>query len=102
MAAQYATPGPWQVTKDDDQWRIRRKGTVRRVNGGTLEHPVGEGFNYKLDAVLAAEAPNLLKALESCVSWLEWLNDPRCGLGDDHKKFIKEGRAAIAKARGEK
>lgn len=45
-------------------------------------------------------AVELLEALESCVGWLEWLDDPRCGLGDDHKKFIKQGRAAITKAKG--
>jgi len=101
VTAQFATPGPWQVTRDGDQWRIRQKGTVRRIAGGTLERPVGEGFNYRLDAVMAAEAPNLVKALESCVDWLDWLDDPRSGLGDNHKKVIKRARAAIAKARGE-
>lgn len=64
MAAQYATPGPWEVKKDDDQFRIRQKGTVRRIAGGTLERAVGEGFNFKLDAVLAASAPDLLDDLD--------------------------------------
>lgn len=63
MAAQYATPGPWEVKKDDDQFRIRQKGTVKRIAGGTIERPVGEGFNYKLDAQLAATAPDLLDDL---------------------------------------
>jgi len=64
MAAQYATPGPWEVKKDDEQFRIRQKGTVKRIAGGTIERPVAEGFNYKLDAVLAASAPDLLNDLE--------------------------------------
>lgn len=70
MEAQYATPGPWEVKKDDDQFRIRQKGTVRRIAGGTLERPVAEGFNYKLDAQLAATAPDLLDDLEEAAATL--------------------------------
>lgn len=70
MTAQFATPGPWEVKKDDDQFRIRQKGTVRRIAGGTVERPVGEGFNYKLDAQLAACAPELRDALTEAAETL--------------------------------
>lgn len=43
----------------------------------------------------------LLEALESATGWLEWLDDPRSGLGEDHKKVIRQARKAIAKAKGE-
>ena len=44
----------------------------------------------------------LIEALESATSWLEWLDDPRCGLGYNHKAAIKQARAALKEAAGEK
>lgn len=51
----------------------------------------------------ASEAKNLAltEALESAASWLEWLDDPRCDLGDTHKAVIKQSRSALKKAAGE-
>jgi hypothetical protein len=46
-------------------------------------------------------AVELLEALESAAGWLEWLDDPRSGLGEDHKNVIRQARKAIAKAKGE-
>jgi len=46
-------------------------------------------------------APKLLAALDACAGWLEWMDDPRCGLGKEHKAFIKQARTAIAEARGQ-
>lgn len=97
MSAQYATPGPWEIKKDDDQWRIRQKGTVKRGPGYTLERPVGEGFNYKLDAQLAASAPDLLEALEAALDGVE-NNHP---LDADITSWQEAARAAIARAKGE-
>ena len=70
MTAEFTTAGPWEVKKDDGQFRIRQKGTVKRIAGGTLERPVGEGFNYRLDAILASCAPDLRDALEEAAQVL--------------------------------
>lgn len=70
MTAQYATPGPWEVKKDGEEFRLRQKGTVKRIAGGTIERPVAEGFKYKLDACLAASAPELLRDLEEAAATL--------------------------------
>ena len=90
MAAQFATPGPWEVKKDDDQFRIRQKGTVRRIAGGTIERPVGEGFNYKLDAQLAACAPELRDLLTEARATLEMWKDvaPAISLCADIDKLL--------------
>lgn len=53
-------------------------------------------------AIVTSLNDELVGALECCADWLDWLDDPRSGLGDDHKKVIKQARSAIAKARGEK
>jgi hypothetical protein len=42
----------------------------------------------------------LIEALESAASWLEWLDDPRCGLGGNHKAVIKQARTALKEAAG--
>lgn len=43
-----------------------------------------------------ADKERLRVELESCVGWLEWLDDPRCGFGKDHKSVIRSARAALA------
>lgn len=91
MAAQYATPGPWQVVKDDDQWRLRQKGAVRRIPGGTVERPVAEGFNYRLDAVLAGSAPELRDALKDLLSDYLELDDS----GDAGNLRIRESAVGV-------
>ena len=53
-------------------------------------------------AIVISLNDELVETLESCADWLDWLDDPRSGLGDNHKKIIKQARTAIAKARGEK
>lgn len=109
MSAQYATSGPWEVKKDDDQWRIRQKGTVRRVAGGTIERPVGEGFNYKLDAQLAASAPDLRDDLREAAKLLRHYEQLHRAKGTEEstaKAEVNAGWAArfentIAKAEGQ-
>lgn len=60
------------------------------------------GDTSSANAILISAAPELLETLKSCADWLDWLDDPRCGLGDTHKKVISAARAAISKAEGVK
>ncbi len=93
------TPGPWEVKKDDDSWRIRQKGSVKRRLGFTVERPVGEGFLSKEDALLAAAAPDLLEALQSAVADLFYQIESKHGakVASEYPSIV-EGKAAIAKA----
>lgn len=96
MTAQFATPGPWEIKKDGEQFRIRQKGTVRRIAGGTVERPVGEGFNYKLDAVLAASAPELLSDLEEATATLRRYELLHRKKGTDESDKKAEANATLA------
>jgi hypothetical protein len=46
-------------------------------------------------AVAEMQKAALIAALDSAASWLEWLDDPRCNLGDTHKAVIKQARATL-------
>lgn len=88
------TPGPWEVKKDDDSWRIRQKGSVKHRTGFTIERPVGEGFLSKEDALLAAEAPDLLALLEEARRTFEMWKDvaPAISLCEDIDKAITRAK----------
>jgi hypothetical protein len=66
------------------------------IISGQLETPDQKALFHKLAAV-----DDLIEALSACADWLDWLDDPRSGLGSGHKTHIKQARAALAKARGE-
>lgn len=92
------TPGPWEHKKDGDgEWRVRQKGSVKKVLGGTTERPVCEVVNTIADARLIAAAPDLLEALEQMIDEYGTAGDgwPR------NNKVLRDARAAILKARGQ-
>lgn len=96
------TPGPWEHKKDGDEWRIRQKGSVKKVFGGTTERPVCEVVNSLADARLIAAAPELLEALSGMLErYTELVNCGDCGNWDaEQEKEVVASRAAIAKAKG--
>lgn len=87
----------------DKEWKfIEVFGSCEIMAGSRqlLRYIAADGENIA-NARLMSKAKLLLEALESCADWLDWLDDPRSGLGDNHKLVIKQAREAIAEARGE-
>lgn len=100
------TPGPWEHKKDGDgEWRVRQKGSVKKVLGGTTERPVCEVVNTIADARLIAAAPDLLEALEALVKINEDHNNSIQGvIGTPpgwSDSYLDAARKAIAKSRGQ-
>ena len=90
------TPGPWEHKKDGDgEWRVRQKGSVKKVLGGTTERPVCEVVNTIADARLIAAAPDLLEALENLY------RDSMASDFNEHWDSYKLAGLAISKARGQ-
>lgn len=90
------TPGPWEHKKDGDgEWRVRQKGSVKKVFGGTTERPVCEVVNTIADARLIAAAPDLLEALENLY------RDSMASDFNEHWDSYKLAGFAISKSRGQ-
>lgn len=62
---------------------------------------VGRDVNWSTTLEARPVNKTLLEALQACLGWLEWLDDPRSGLGSNHKSHIKMASKAIAFATGE-
>lgn len=77
MAKTINTPGPWEAKFDEGEgtWRVRQKGTARRVAGASIERTVAEGFRFRPDAVQAAAAPELADALQALLQDYQQLSD---------------------------
>lgn len=90
------TPGPW----GHKTWDVNKDGefnyTVEKDDKSICEI-VGTGEQAEANARLIAAAPELLEALKVCSAELfaQCADHPRAML------FVKEARAAIAKAEGE-
>ena len=92
------TPGPWEHKKDGDgEWRVRQKGSVKKVFGGTTERPVCEVVNTIADARLIAAAPDLLEALENLLKAFDGAFAGTYGRGP----LYIAANSAIIKARGQ-
>lgn len=87
------TPGPWEMKKEkgEPEWFVFKKGSMKKMCGGTIRTPVAEEINNKHDANLIAAAPELLEALQMIMT------------GDFYmpKESADAARAVIAKALGE-
>ena len=100
------TPGPW--------WKMRRESlhmgmtTIYVGNHAEMVATIPQGHSLRRanhNARLIAAAPDLLAALEETTDTLESLcNDLEMlagGMALENLQAIKQGKAAIAKARGE-
>ncbi|MHA3924533.1 hypothetical protein ACX13C_06565 [Klebsiella oxytoca] len=91
------TPGPWEMKKEkgEPEWFVIKKGSMRKLYGGTIRTPVAEEINNKHDANLIAAAPELLEALREVTGSLGvMVTDP-----GNCPEIIK-ARSVIAKALG--
>lgn len=87
------TPGPWLIenTKTGGTW------INTSFAGFSICHLIGQP-EIKANAALIAAAPEMLEALEVCISQIEEFST-----GIDSKRFaIQIAKEAIAKSRGEK
>ncbi|MCD8349104.1 MAG: hypothetical protein LUC93_00645 [Planctomycetaceae bacterium] len=91
------TPGPWEIIPVGDglvKMAIGHKGVSILTVVGEDVTPFGAVFKEE-DARLIAAAPDLLGACEKLV----WASSGNCDC--DIAAIIEEGKAAIAKAKGE-
>ncbi len=86
--------GPWEISGGDGIWAVSPWNARFRLATVTQPSPMN-GIDWEANARLIAAAPELLEALEALVE-CEW-SQPA-----DLESCQKDGRAAIAKARGEK
>ncbi len=93
MSAQH-TPGPWSATEASGHV-VDAGGAPVAVTAGLANGPWAT--EYRANARLIAAAPDLLEALIAITNQLERIGDTR-----EHKDgaFIRDARAAIAKATG--
>lgn len=95
------TPGPWTISDRGDLLRIREEASDAVIattdNGG---HPVEEIFDWdtqRANAALMASAPELFAWLETAIDDFE----QSVGIVKSPMHWTHQGRAALAKARGE-
>ena len=89
------TPGPWEVEQDGPWTLVRGRDPELPsddIPGPLVCTPADNGYT-QANAHLIAAAPDLLAALKEIVAGISVGTDP------DHP-WIKEARAAIAKAEG--
>lgn len=104
------TPGPWfvgevtMVNRDTGDERPDPNHTFVSDDGGAFEASIISG-DAAADARLIAAAPELLFVLENVVSLYETHKVPKdlaeAGWRNIDTEWVKQARAAIAKARGQ-
>ena len=99
------TPGPWHIGSGNGEGSIfAENGRMRLETGGTTLYPICHNVStWNIDeddanARLIAAAPDLLAALESCISWLNQLAFMEKDILS--ADAIKKGFEAIEKAKG--
>ena len=93
------TPGPWSLEDRGYKFIVHKHGEgyvtrdVCRLDGSTMS-----AFNQAANAHLIAAAPDLLEVVEDAVD--AW--ETHCESGDMMQgDWVRDARAAIAKARGQ-
>ncbi|MFM5431434.1 hypothetical protein ACET9P_11135 [Aeromonas veronii] len=97
------TPGPWERSKktDGNWWHIGAGNqAVAAVHAASKKRNEPYASMFEANANLIAAAPELLAALEEAVETIEWMNGCSSPARNEVEEAIREGRAAIAKAKG--
>ena len=89
------TPAPWKFNFEsvDPEW------AVVTTNGGSVIANVNSCGLQESNARLIAAAPELLEALENALGLIEMLIDDKTRF--NYFKVVCDGKAAIAKAKGQ-
>lgn len=86
MSGFKGTPGPWELMKDDDELKVIQAGSLEKGFGWKSYCNVCDGVSGGDDARLIAAAPELLEALMSMVSRIEYY----ATLADANKPNIED------------
>lgn len=104
------TPGPWVTDDYEYLWRDSDGGPTAHFEAGPAQvyfmpRDTADRQRALNDARLIAAAPELLKALEGCIEWLEALREADEFIVIENAPAgisLLAARAAIAKAKGTK
>jgi hypothetical protein len=99
MSEMRFTPGPWEISQEPPRWIIQSSGVP--IGKKPICFMVGDYVKCAGDAFLIAASPDLYAALQMLHDDIaEYAKINNLGGFDNHD--MRQARAALAKARGEK